>query len=216
MRLFVDTANVEEIREAASWGVVSGVTTNPSLISREGRDLDQVLKEIAAVVPGPLSAEVTSLEAKAMISEARDLARIAPNVVIKVPMCEEGLKAASALASEAIPINITLVFSPNQALLAAQVGAAYVSPFVGRLDDIGHDGMDVVRDTALIFASHNLATQIIAASIRHPMHVLEAARAGAHIATVPFKVLRQMIHHPLTEAGIEKFLADWKTLKRKA
>lgn len=215
MKLFIDTANVEEIREAASWGVLSGVTTNPSLLAREGLNPFEVVKEICSIVPGPISAEVTSMDASAMVEEAKGLCQLGDNVAIKIPVCEAGLRATSILASQNVRVNMTLVFSTNQALMAALAGAAYVSPFVGRLDDIGHEGMETVRDAAFIFSSYGLATEIIAASIRHPMHVVEAARAGAHIATVPFKVLRQMIRHPLTDAGIQKFLADWDSLRSK-
>ncbi len=210
MQIFLDTANLDEIREASSWGVVSGVTTNPSLVAREKRDFHRLVQEIAALVPGPVSAEVLSLEADGMVREARVLAGLAPNVVIKVPLTADGLKAARRLKEEEIQTNLTLVFSPNQALLAALAGATYVSPFVGRLDDVGQEGMQVVRETVEIFTRHHLPTRVIAASIRHPLHVTEAARSGAHIATVPFKVLEQMVKHPLTDIGIERFLADWK------
>lgn len=209
MQLFLDTANVDEIRQAAEWGVISGVTTNPSLIAREGRDFRQVVKEICAIVDGPISAEVISLKAEEMVREAEELAAIHPNVVIKIPMTPEGIKATGILSKKGIRTNVTLVFSANQALLAAIAGATYVSPFVGRLDDIGHDGMEVVRQTVEIYENYLFDTQIIAASIRHPRHVLEAALAGAHIATVPFAVLKQMFAHPLTDAGIKKFLEDW-------
>lgn len=209
MQLFLDTANVDEIRQAAEWGVISGVTTNPSLIAREGRDFRQVVKEICAIVDGPISAEVISLKAEEMVREAEELAAIHPNVVIKIPMTPEGIKATGILSKKGIRTNVTLVFSANQALLAAIAGATYVSPFVGRLDDIGHDGMEVVRQTVEIYENYLFNTQIIAASIRHPRHVLEAALAGAHIATVPFAVLKQMFAHPLTDAGIKKFLEDW-------
>lgn len=214
MRLFIDTANVEEIRQANSWGIISGVTTNPSLIAREGRDFREVVNEICSIVDGPISAEVISLEADAMIKEARELAGIHPNVVVKIPMTIEGLKAVKVLAEEEIPTNVTLVFSANQALMAAIAGASYVSPFVGRLDDIGQSGMEVVADIVPIFSQYGFDTEIIVASVRHPLHVLEAARLGADIATVPFKVLEQMSHHPLTDVGIERFLADWKGVKR--
>lgn len=210
MRLFIDSANIAEIKEAAGWGVISGVTTNPSLVAREKRDFHTVIREIAAIVDGPISAEVLSLESDKMIEEAETLSRLAPNVVIKLPMTIDGLKAARALKALGIKTNVTLVFSPNQALLAALAGATYVSPFVGRLDDAGHDGIKVVRDIVEIFDLHGLDTQVITASIRHPLHVAEAARAGSHIATVPFKVLRQMAWHPLTDIGIERFLADWR------
>ncbi|MDN5292950.1 MAG: transaldolase [Eubacteriales bacterium] len=209
MQIFLDTANIDEIRQAAEWGVISGVTTNPSLIAREGRDFRQVVKEICAIVDGPISAEVISLKAEEMVREAEELAAIHPNVVIKIPMTPEGIKATGILKKKGIRTNVTLVFSANQALLAAIAGATYVSPFVGRLDDVGHDGIEVVRQTAEIYENYLFDTQIIAASIRHPRHVLEAALAGAHIATVPFAVLKQMFAHPLTDAGIKKFLEDW-------
>lgn len=209
MQIFLDTANIDEIRQAAEWGVISGVTTNPSLIAREGRDFRQVVKEICAIVDGPISAEVISLKAEEMVREAEELAAIHPNVVIKIPMTPEGIKATGILKKKGIRTNVTLVFSANQALLAAIAGATYVSPFVGRLDDVGHDGIEVVRQTAEIYENYFFDTQIIAASIRHPRHVLEAALAGAHIATVPFAVLKQMFAHPLTDAGIKKFLEDW-------
>lgn len=214
MRLFIDTANVDHIREAAALGVISGVTTNPSLIAKEGRDFVQVVKEITEIVDGPVSAEVISVEADGMVAEAVDLAKIHPNIVIKIPMTTEGLKAVSELTPKGIKTNVTLVFSANQALLAALAGATYVSPFLGRLDDIGHDGLQVVADIVDIFNIHELSTEVIAASIRHPMHVVESARAGAHIATVPYKVLMQMAKHPLTDVGIQKFLDDWATLKK--
>ncbi len=211
MRFFLDTANIDEIRIAHSWGVISGVTTNPSLVAKEGRVFKDVIEEICSIVDGPVSAEVIGLEADAMVREARDLAAWADNVVIKIPMTCDGLKAVAELSREGIHTNVTLVFTPAQALLAARAGASYVSPFVGRLDDIASDGMRLVADIAEIFAMHGIDTEIIAASIRHPMHVIEAAKAGAHIATVPFSVLKSMVAHPLTDKGIERFLADWKS-----
>lgn len=213
MKIFLDTANVNEIREAYELGVIAGVTTNPTLVAKEKRDFHSVIQEIAAIVPGPISAEVISLEAERMVKEARVLAGLAPNVVIKIPMTREGLKATRILAAEGIKTNVTLIFSANQALLAALAGASYVSPFVGRLDDINQDGLQVVRDIATVFRVQGLKSEIIAASIRHPFHVFEAARAGAHIATVPYGVLLQMINHPMTEKGIERFLADWKKVQ---
>ncbi|OAT79757.1 fructose-6-phosphate aldolase [Desulfotomaculum copahuensis] len=209
MELFLDTANVEEIKNAYALGVISGVTTNPSLIAREGRDFAQVVREITAIVDGPISAEAVSLQAPDMIAEARELAAIHPNVVVKIPMTAEGLKAVKELAAAGIKTNVTLVFSANQALLAALAGATFVSPFVGRLDDIGHDGMALVAEIMEIYASYGFDTRVIAASIRHPLHVIAAAKAGADIATVPYQVLMQMLKHPLTDLGIEKFLADW-------
>lgn len=213
MKLFIDTANVDEIREAYSLGVICGVTTNPSLIAREGRNFAQVVREIVSIVDGPISAEVISADAPGMVSEAEELASIHPNIVIKIPMTAEGLKAASILAGKNIPTNVTLIFSANQALLAARAGATYVSPFIGRLDDISEDGIELVRDIVEIFDLHQIETQVIAASIRHPVHVTESARAGADIATVPYKIIKQMINHPLTDAGIKKFLMDWETVK---
>ncbi|AEF95472.1 transaldolase [Desulfotomaculum nigrificans CO-1-SRB] len=215
MLLFIDTANIEEIKAAYSLGVISGVTTNPSLIAKEGRDFTQVVKEIASIVDGPISAEVISLEAGDMIKEAEQLSAIHPNIVIKIPMTAEGLKATRACAEKGIKTNVTLVFSANQALLAARAGATYVSPFVGRLDDIGHDGIGLIYDIVEIFDNYGLETQIISASIRHPLHVLQSAKAGAHIATVPYKVLMQMTKHPLTDKGIDAFLADWGKLTGK-
>ncbi|MBP7331109.1 MAG: Transaldolase [Firmicutes bacterium ADurb.Bin373] len=213
MKLFIDTANVDEIREVYSLGVICGVTTNPSLIAREGRNFAQVVREIVSIVDGPISAEVISADAPGMVSEAEELASIHPNIVIKIPMTAEGLKAASILAGKNIPTNVTLIFSANQALLAARAGATYVSPFIGRLDDISEDGIELVRDIVEIFDLHQIETQVIAASIRHPVHVTESARAGADIATVPYKIIKQMINHPLTDAGIKKFLMDWETVK---
>lgn len=215
MKIFIDTANVDEIREAYSLGVICGVTTNPSLIAREGRNFAQVVREIVSIVDGPISAEAVSTDAPAMISEAMELAAIHPNIVVKIPMTAEGLKATRVLADKNIRTNVTLIFSANQALLAARAGATYVSPFVGRLDDISEDGIDLVRNIMEIFDLHQIKAQVIAASIRHPVHVTESARAGAHIATVPFKIIKQMINHPLTEAGIKKFLDDWETVKNK-
>lgn len=214
MKLFIDTANVDEISEIAQWGVLSGVTTNPSLIAKEGRNFQEVVKEICSIVDGPISAEVVSMDAEGMVKEAQELSKIHPNIIIKVPMMEEGLKAVKILESEKnIKTNVTLTFSANQALLAAKAGASFVSPFIGRIDDIGHDGVEVVADTVQVFAQHGIETEIIAASIRHPLHVLEVAKAGSDIATVPYNVLKKMVKHPLTDAGIDKFLADWETVK---
>lgn len=215
MKFFIDTANVDEIRKAADLGIIDGVTTNPSLIAREGRDFIEVIKEISEIVDGPISAEVISLEADKMVAEARELvAKINnKNLVIKIPMCAEGLKATKRLSAMGIKTNVTLIFSTAQALLAAKAGATYVSPFVGRLDDIGADGIALVEDIANIFASYGIETEIIAASIRTSAHVTAAARAGSDIATVPYKVFEAMIKHPLTDAGIEKFLSDWKGMK---
>ncbi len=210
MYIFVDTANTDEIREAASWGIVSGVTTNPSLIAKEGRDFKTVVKEITGIVDGSISAEVMADDAEGMIAEGRELAAIHPNITIKIPMTEEGLKAVHVLSKEDIKTNVTLIFSAAQALLAARAGASYVSPFVGRLDDIGNEGLRVIEDIVTIFALHEIGTKIIAASIRTPMHVLDCARAGADIATVPFGVLKKMFRHPLTDQGIAQFKKDWE------
>ncbi|HEY8498397.1 MAG TPA: fructose-6-phosphate aldolase [Limnochordales bacterium] len=209
MQFYLDTASVAEIKEAASWGILAGVTTNPTLVSREGRPFLRILEEICEIVKGPVSAEVVGQDAETMVKEARELSRVAPNIVVKIPITVEGLKAVSRVSREGIRTNVTLVFTPMQALLAARAGATYVSPFVGRLDDIGHTGLDVVRDTVEIFDQYGIETQVIAASIRHPLHVLEAARAGAHIATMPFTVLKALVLHPLTDRGLERFLADW-------
>ncbi|HET6365254.1 MAG TPA: fructose-6-phosphate aldolase [Nitrospirota bacterium] len=215
MKFFIDTANVKEIREAASLGVVDGVTTNPSLVSKEGRDFKQVITEICSIVDGPISAEAVSLEADKMVIEGTDLAKIHKNIVVKLPMTKEGMRATKILAGKGIRVNMTLVFSPAQALLAAKVGAAYVSPFVGRLDDISHDGMDLVRQVVTIFDNYGYPTEVIVASVRNPLHVVDAALAGAHIATIPFSVIDQIVKHPLTDIGIEKFLSDWKKLEKK-
>lgn len=210
MKFFLDTANFNEIRDAVALGVVAGVTTNPSLIAREKRNIKEVIKEICGLVEGPVSAEVISTVFEEMLPEARELAAIAENVIVKVPMNIEGLKTVKALKSEGIKTNVTLIFSPNQALVAARAGASYVSPFVGRLDDISQDGIELVKTIADIFAIHDIATEIIAASVRHPIHVTQSALAGAHIATVPYKVLLSLLTHPLTDAGITRFLEDWK------
>lgn len=210
MKLFIDTANVEEIKKANEMGVICGVTTNPSLIAREGRVFKEVVKEITEIVDGPISAEVISLEAEGMVKEALELAEIHKNIVIKIPMTVEGLKAVKALTAKGIKTNVTLIFSAAQALLAARAGASYVSPFIGRLDDIGTDGIALVEDIAEIFSLHGIDTEIIAASIRNQMHVTNAALAGADIATVPYSVIVGMTKHPLTDAGIARFLKDWE------
>ncbi|MBQ4154721.1 MAG: fructose-6-phosphate aldolase [Clostridia bacterium] len=217
MKLFIDTANVDEIRHANELGVICGVTTNPSLIAREGRDFFEVIKEITEIVDGPISAEVISLEADAMVKEAQLIYKKInnPNTVIKIPMCSEGLKATKRLTALGIKTNVTLIFSTAQALLAAKAGATYVSPFVGRLDDIGQDGIALIKDIADIFKTYGIKTEIIAASIRTSAHVVAAARAGSDIATVPAKVIESMLSHPLTTSGIERFLADWKTVENK-
>lgn len=214
MKLFIDTANIEEIKNANDLGVICGVTTNPSLIAKEGRDFFEVVKEISTIVDGPISAEVISLEADKMVEEAKEIiAKIgSDNVVIKIPMCAEGLKATKRLTALGIKTNVTLIFSAGQALLAARAGATYVSPFVGRVDDIGAVGMELIEDIVEIFTVHDIKTEIIAASIRNPIHVTDAAKAGSDIATVPYKVIEQMINHPLTTSGIEKFLKDWESV----
>jgi len=214
MRIFLDTANIDQIKQGVKMGVVSGVTTNPTLVSREGhKDYEAMVKEICSIVPGPVSAEVVVNETDAMLEQARQIAAWAPNVVVKIPSTADGLEVTSQLAKENIKVNMTLCFSVNQALLAAIAGAACVSPFVGRLDDAGHDGMALVKDIVDVFKNYpHLTTEVLAASIRHPLHCVAAAKAGAHIATIPFKVLLQMTKHPLTDAGIERFLADWKSV----
>ncbi|MGE4282660.1 MAG: fructose-6-phosphate aldolase [Clostridia bacterium] len=215
MKIFIDTANVDDIRKANELGVISGVTTNPSLIAKEGKDFIEVVKEITTIVDGPISAEVISLDSQEMIREARELAKIHKNIVIKIPMTLEGLKAVKILSSESIKTNVTLIFSSTQALLAARAGATYVSPFLGRLDDIGSNGMALIEEIVDIFTTHGITTEIIAASIRHPIHVIEAARLGSHIATIPYKVITQMAQHPLTDIGIERFLKDWEGVPKK-
>ncbi|MDO8586796.1 MAG: fructose-6-phosphate aldolase [Armatimonadota bacterium] len=209
MKFFVDTANVNSIREAYSWGVVDGVTTNPTLISKEGRDFKETIVEICSVVDGPVSAEVVNLDAEGMVREAREIASWHKNIVIKIPMTKEGMRAAKTLKAEGIRTNITLIFSPNQALIAAKAGGMFLSVFVGRLDDIGAESMGVIRDTVDMIDTYGFDSEVIVASIRHPMHLVESMRAGAHIATIPFAVLDQMFKHPLTDIGIERFLADW-------
>lgn len=210
MKFFLDTANLEEIRQGASLGIVDGITTNPSLIAKEGRSLEEVAREICSVVDGPISLEVVSTTAEEMVREGRKLASIHPNVVVKLPMIREGLKALKVVSEEGIQVNVTLIFSPLQALLAAKNGAAFVSPFVGRLDDISTDGMEVVADILDVFAPYEFETEVLVASVRHPMHVLQAARLGADVVTLPYKTLEQMLKHPLTDIGQEKFLADWR------
>ncbi len=214
MKFFIDTANVDDIRRANDMGVICGVTTNPSLIAKEGRDFSEVIKEITTIVDGPVSGEVkaTTVDAEGMIREGREIAAIHPNMVVKIPMTTEGLKAVKVLSAEGIKTNVTLIFSANQALLAAKAGATYVSPFLGRLDDISMTGTDLIEDIVQIFDNYGLETEIIAASIRHPVHVTDCALAGAHIATVPYKVIEQMVKHPLTDAGIEKFQEDYRAV----
>ncbi|KPL91360.1 fructose-6-phosphate aldolase [Herpetosiphon geysericola] len=210
MKIFLDTADVEEIRQGVAMGVVDGVTTNPSLAAKAGRNFRDVVLEIVEICPGPVSAETVALQADEIVREGRILAKWAPNIVVKVPLMAEGLKAVKQLTSEGIKTNVTLVFSASQALLAAKAGATFVSPFLGRLDDIGQDGMILIRDIVQIFKNYNLQTEVLAASIRHPVHVLQSALAGSHVATMPFKVLQQLVKHPLTDKGIETFLVDWK------
>jgi len=214
MKFFIDTADVDEIRAAHELGLVDGVTTNPSLIAKSGRDFREVIKEIVSIVDGPISAEVIALDAPGMLKEGRELAKISKNIVIKVPMTSEGLKATRVFAAEGIATNVTLVFSALQALLAAKAGATYVSPFVGRLDDIGHVGMDGIEQIRTIFDNYGYTTEIIVASVRGPIHVLDAALLGADICTIPYSVMQQLAKHPLTDIGIEKFLADWEKTKK--
>jgi transaldolase len=214
MKFFIDSANIGEIKEALSLGMCDGVTTNPSLVAREKRPFNEVVKEILEAVPGPVSLEVVSLDAKGMVAEAKKLVELGGNVVIKVPLTTEGLKATKILSGEGIDVNETLIFSPIQALMAAKAGAAYVSPFVGRLDDVAQNGMELVEQILSIFDNYGFTTEVIVASVRHPMHVLEAAMLGADIATIPFSVIAQLAKHPLTDAGIEKFLADWKKVPK--
>ena len=210
MKIFIDTANVDEIREANEWGIIDGVTTNPSLVAKTGRTLDAVIHEICDIVDGPISAEVVSVDAKDMVEEGERLAAIHPNVVVKIPMIPEGLKATKTLSGRGIPVNVTLVFSPAQALLAAKAGAAYASPFVGRLDDISEDGMHLIEQIVGIYHNYRYATQVLVASVRHPMHFVRSAELGAHVATCPFGVIQQIMKHPLTDIGLERFLADYQ------
>ena len=216
MRIFLDTANIDQIKQAAKLGIISGVTTNPSLMSKEApSDYQAAIKEICSVIPGPVSAEVVVEEAESMIKQARQISTWAPNIAVKIPATTDGLEVTSALARDGIKVNFTLCFSLNQALLGALAGATYVSPFVGRLDDIGHDGMQLVKDIVDVFKYYELSTQVIAASIRHPQHCVAAAKAGAHIATIPYDVLMQMIHHPLTDIGVARFLSDWQRVSQR-
>ncbi|HXG19548.1 MAG TPA: fructose-6-phosphate aldolase [Methylomirabilota bacterium] len=208
MKIFIDTANIDEIRKANAWGIIDGVTTNPSLVAKTGRTLEEVVREICAIVDGPISAEVVSVDANGMVEEGERLAAIHPNIVVKVPMIPEGLKATKILSSRGIPVNVTLIFSPAQALLAAKAGAAYASPFVGRLDDIAEDGLHLIKQIVRIYQNYTYATQVLVASVRHPVHFVQAAELGAHIATCPFSVIQQIMKHPLTDIGLERFLAD--------
>jgi transaldolase len=214
MKLFLDSANLEEIREVAGWGVLDGVTTNPSLCSKESVSFEENIRKICALTPGPVSAECVSLKADEIVVEARTLAAIAPNIAVKIPVCLEGLKATKTLHAEGIAVNTTLIFSAGQALLAAKAGARFVSPFIGRLDDIAEDGMSLVEEIVQIYENYHLETEVIVASVRHPRHVIEAARLGADIATVPFGVMEKLVRHPLTDIGIERFLADWRKVKK--
>ena len=214
MKIFIDSADLEEVTEAASWGIIDGVTTNPSLIAKTGRDFRPTIAEICRVVDGPISAECVEMEHEPMLEEARTLATIHPNIVIKIPLTTEGLKTVKVLSSEGIQTNVTLCFSAAQGLLAAKAGATYLSPFIGRLDDISHVGMELISELVQIFDTHLLDTQVLAASIRGPRHVVDSALAGAHVATIPFNVLKKLINHPLTESGIAKFLADWESVPK--
>lgn len=214
MKLFLDTANVNEIKEAASMGILDGITTNPSLVAKEGRNFKELLKEICSIVDGPISAEVVSTELDGMLHEARELVKIDDNIVVKVPLIREGLKAVKCLKAEGIRTNVTLCFSPAQALLAAKAGAYIISPFIGRLDDISTNGMDLIRQICIIYDNYGFETQVLVASIRHPMHVVEAAMVGADIGTMPYSVFTQLVKHPLTDIGLERFLSDWKKLQR--
>lgn len=215
MKIFLDTANVKEIREAHDLGLLDGVTTNPSLVSKEGRDFHEVLRELASFVNGPVNAEVIATECDGMVAEGRSLSKIHKNIVVKIPLIKEGLKAVRLLSREGIRVNVTLCFSPVQALLAAKSGAAYISPFIGRLDDIGQVGMEIVRDIKTIYSNYGVKTEILVASIRHPIHVLEAAKIGADIATIPFEVFNKLFNHPLTDIGLARFLSDWEKLRKK-
>jgi len=210
MKIFIDTANIDEIRTANEWGVIDGVTTNPSLVAKEGKDFKSIVNQILSIVNGPISVEVISIDSEGMVKEALDMAKWSKNIVIKIPMIPEGLKAVKILNEKGVNTNVTLVFSVNQAILAAKAGATYVSPFIGRLDDIGHDGMQIIRDMVQIYKLYDFKTEIIVASVRHPLHVIESAKIGAHVATIPYSVIEKMFKHPLTDIGLEKFLKDWK------
>lgn len=214
MKFFIDTANIDEIKEAAALGILDGVTTNPSLVAKEGKNFRELLDEIVKSVNGPISAEVVSTDYDGIMKEANDLAKIHKNIVIKVPLIKEGLKAVKTLSDDGIKTNVTLCFSPSQALLAAKAGATYISPFVGRLDDISHDGMGLIYDIVQIYENYGYPTQVLVASIRHPLHLVEAAKMGAHVATMPFAVINKLFNHPLTDIGLDKFLSDWKKLNQ--
>ena len=215
MKFFIDTANIQEIKKANEWGLVDGVTTNPSLVSKEGRDFKDLIKEICSIVDGPISAEAISLDADGMIKEARELIKIHKNIVVKIPMTLEGLKAVKVVAKEGIKTNVTLVFSPTQALMAAKAGATYASPFVGRLDDISQNGMELIDQIMTIYENYDFATEVIVASIRHPLHAVDAVLTGEHVATIPFKVIEQLSKHPLTDIGIDRFMKDWEKVPKK-
>lgn len=214
MKFFIDTANIDEIKEAAALGILDGVTTNPSLVSKEGKDFRKLLDEILKIVDGPVSAEVIATDYEGIVKEGRDLAKIHKNIVVKIPLIKEGLKACKTLTGEGIKVNVTLCFSPNQAILAAKAGATYISPFVGRLDDISMSGMDLISQIVQIYRNYNYKTQVLVASVRHPLHVVESALIGADVCTIPFDVIKKMFNHPLTDIGLEKFLSDWKKLKK--
>ena len=214
MKIFIDTANIEEIKAANEWGIIDGVTTNPTLVAKEGKDFKSMVNQILSIVDGPISVEVISTESEGMVKEALVMSKWSKNIVIKIPMIPEGLKAVKILNEKGIKTNVTLIFSVNQALLAAKAGATYVSPFIGRLDDIGHDGMQIIRDMVQIYKLYNFKTEIIVASVRHPLHVIESAKIGAHVATIPYNVIEKMFKHPLTDIGLEKFLKDWEKAQK--
>jgi len=214
MKIFIDTANIDEIKKANEWGVIDGVTTNPTLVAKEGKDFKSLINEILGIIDGPISVEVISTDSEGMIKEAVEMSNWSKNVVVKIPMIPEGLKAVKILNEKGVKTNVTLVFSVNQAILSAKAGATYVSPFIGRLDDIGHEGMQIVRDLVTIYKLYEFETEIIVASIRHPLHVIESAKTGADVATIPFGVIEKMFKHPLTDSGLETFLKDWKKLEK--
>jgi len=214
MKIFIDTANIEEIKAANEWGIIDGVTTNPTLVAKEGKDFKSMVNQILSIVDGPISVEVISTDSEGMVKEALVMSKWSKNIVIKIPMIPEGLKAVKKLNEKDIKTNVTLVFSVNQAILAAKAGATYVSPFIGRLDDIGHEGMQIIRDMVQIYKLYNFKTEIIVASVRHPLHVVEAAKIGAHVATIPYNVIEKMFKHPLTDNGLEKFLQDWQKVQQ--
>lgn len=214
MKIFIDTANIEEIKAANEWGIIDGVTTNPTLVAKEGKDFKSMVNQILSIVDGPISVEVISTDSEGMVQEALVMSKWSKNIVIKIPMIPEGLKAVKILNEKGIKTNVTLVFSVNQAILAAKAGATYVSPFIGRLDDIGHDGMQIIRDMVQIYKLYGFKTEIIVASVRHPLHVIESAKIGAHVATIPYNVIEKMFKHPLTDNGLEKFLKDWEKVQK--